>query len=76
MEKRKGKVKFKTHIVSDIDPRVIVVEHACWFPESDSQVLYQWKDLNINALTENGYSYEPSIGTVNLRGLPCRVSRV
>ena len=75
VENRRGKVKFKAHLASDIDPRVIVVEHAWWFPESDSQVLYHWKDSNINALTENSYPYEPSMGTVNLRGLPCRVSR-
>ncbi len=75
LENRKARVKFKTNFLKDIDPRVAVVEHAWWFPEMDPQMLYKFMDSNINVLTESGPSCEPSIGTVNLRGLRCRVSK-
>lgn len=71
----KGRAKFKTKLSSDIDPRVVITEHAWWFPERDPGELYDWKESNINVLTSNDPPYEPSIGTVNLRGIPCRICK-
>jgi anaerobic selenocysteine-containing dehydrogenase len=70
---RQGRAKFKVKLSSDVDPRVVVTEHAWWFPEKDAADLYGWQESNINLLTSNEPPYEPSLGTVNLRGIGCRI---
>ncbi len=76
IESKQGRAKFKARYDGNLHPRVIVAEHGWWFPESDAHGLYEWKISNLNRLTSNTPPYEPSIGTVNLRGLPCKMSRV
>ncbi len=43
-----------------------------WFPEDRTDVC-GWDRANINVLTRSEPPYDPGIGTVNLRGIPCRV---
>jgi len=76
VENKQGRAKFKVKLSSEIDPGVVITEHGWWFPEKDALDFYQWKESNINVLTKNSPPYEPSIGSVNLRGMPCRVYRV
>ena len=76
VENERGKIKSMAKLSSNIDPRVVIAEHGWWFPEKDAKDLYNWKDSNINVLTKNDPPYEPSIGTVNLRGIQCRISRI
>ncbi len=73
VENEMGRAKFKTKLGSNIDPRVVIAEHGWWFPEKDASEFYNWKESNINVLTKSDPPYEPSIGTVNLRGIACRL---
>ncbi|MFH1349995.1 MAG: molybdopterin-dependent oxidoreductase [Pseudomonadota bacterium] len=75
VENRQGRARFKAKLSADIDPRVVSAEHAWWFPEKDAANLYDWKESNINVLTKNDPPYEPSLGSMNLRGIPCRIHK-
>jgi anaerobic selenocysteine-containing dehydrogenase len=76
VENKQGRAKFKVKLNSSINRSVIFGEHAWWFPERDDGRLYDWKASNINMLTKNDPPYEPSLGSVNLRGISCRIYKV
>ena len=76
VENGQGRARFKASLSRRVVPGVVVGEHAWWFPEKGPSDIYMWKESNINILTSNDPPYEPAIGTVNLRGFPCRVSKV
>jgi thiosulfate reductase/polysulfide reductase chain A len=61
---------------SDIDPRVVKVDYAWWFPEDGAADLYGWAKSNINVLTDNQPPFNPEVGASNMRGLLCRVYKV
>jgi anaerobic selenocysteine-containing dehydrogenase len=73
VENGEGRAKFKAVFQSEVNPRIVIVEHAWWFPEKDPLGFYDWKGSNINVLTKTDPPYEPAIGTMNLRGISCRV---
>jgi len=73
IETPKGKVKQRLAFNPDLDPRIVVVSFGWWFPE-DRLKLFGWDKSNINILTRSEPPYDPGIGTVDLRGIPCRVS--
>jgi anaerobic selenocysteine-containing dehydrogenase len=73
VENGNGRAKFKAVFQSEIDPRIVIVEHAWWFPEKDPLDFYDWKGSNINVLTMTDPPYEPTMGTMNLRGISCHV---
>jgi len=73
VENKQGRAKFKVKLNSGINPKVVFGEHAWWFPEKDAAGLYDWKASNINMLTSNDPPYEPTLGSVNLRGISCRL---
>jgi anaerobic selenocysteine-containing dehydrogenase len=76
VENKQGRAKFKVNLNSGLHPNVVLGEHAWWFPERDAAGLYDWKTSNINMLTKNDPPYEPSLGSVNLRGISCRIYKV
>ncbi|MGD9038944.1 MAG: molybdopterin-dependent oxidoreductase, partial [Desulfobacteraceae bacterium] len=76
VENKQGRAKFKVKLNSGINRSVVLGEHAWWFPEKDGADLYDWKVSNINMLTKNDPPYEPSLGSVNLRGISCRIYKV
>jgi len=73
LETPQGKIRQKASLNPDIDPRVVVAAYGWWFPERKDLELSGWKESNINMLTENDPPYEPTIGSTNLRAIPCRV---
>jgi hypothetical protein len=75
VENRQGRAKLKVILNSGINIRVVSGEHAWWFPEGDAPVLYDWKVSNINMLTSNDPPYEPTLGSVNLRDICCRLHK-
>jgi anaerobic selenocysteine-containing dehydrogenase len=75
VENQQGRAKFKVRLNSGINPSVVLAEHAWWFPEKDAVSLYDWNASNINLLTKNDPPYEPTLGSVNLRGFPCRLHK-
>ena len=76
VENKQGRAQFKVKLNSGINPSVVFGEHAWWFPEKDGAELYDWKGSNINMLTKNDPPYEPSLGSVNLRGISCHIYKV
>lgn len=72
IETEKGKIRQKVSFNTELDPRVIIVSYGWWFPEKGPST---WKQSNVNVLTKSEPPYDPSIGTVKLRGVPCKVSK-
>jgi anaerobic selenocysteine-containing dehydrogenase len=70
-----GTIRQKASLDSDLDPRVVVAAYGWWFPERRDLELSGWKESNINILTENDPPYDPTIGSTNLRAIPCRVCK-
>ena len=74
IETKKGRIMQKVSLDSDLDPRVAFVSFGWWFPEEPSN-MYQWDKSNLNVLLDNEPN-EPATGTVETRGIPCRVYSV
>jgi anaerobic selenocysteine-containing dehydrogenase len=71
---RRGRIRQKAVLSEEIDPRVVGVDYAWWFPERGAGDLYGWSESNINILTDDGHPYSRELGTPNLRGMLCKVS--
>ena len=75
IETVRGRIRQKAHVTSSIDPRVVGVDYAWWFPETGPSNLYGWKEANINILTDDMPPFNFEMGTTNLRGILCRISK-
>jgi anaerobic selenocysteine-containing dehydrogenase len=73
IETKRGRIKQRLCLNPDLDPRVVVVAFGWWFPEEGPSDLYGWRKSNINVLVENRPPYDPTTGSAQLRGIPCRV---
>ncbi len=73
IETREGRIKQKLELDPDLDPRVAVASYGWWFPEEGD--LFGWSESNINILTQSE-NFEASLGSVQLRGIPCRIRRI
>ncbi len=71
---RRGEIRQKARLTSDIHPGVVNAEHGWWFPEEPGPEHGVWRS-NANVLTDNGPPYDPAMGTYSLRALLCRVER-
>jgi anaerobic selenocysteine-containing dehydrogenase len=75
IESPRGRAKLRTKLNGGIDPRVVVAEHAWWYPEVKTPDR-GWDISNINMLTDNSYeSMDPLMGATNLRVLLCKIYR-
>lgn len=75
IETKRGRIKQKAALTKGLDPRVVVVDYAWWFPEKGASELYGWDEANINILTDSDPPYNREIGSTNLRGIVCKVYR-
>jgi anaerobic selenocysteine-containing dehydrogenase len=73
IEAATGKIRQKVVLDKDLHPRVVVAAYGWWFPERKDLELSGWKESNINILTASDPPYDPTIGTTNLRAIPCRI---
>ena len=73
IENKRGKIKQKAKVSAIVDQRVIVIDHAWWFPEKGSQELFGWAESNYNVLTNDNPSFNNEVGSFNIRGLACKV---
>jgi len=73
IETKRGKIKQKAILSPDVDPRVVVVDYAWWFPEGSTSDLYDWSKSNINILTDDQPPFNRETGGSNLRGIVCKV---
>jgi anaerobic selenocysteine-containing dehydrogenase len=76
IENKRGRIKQRAVLTEAVDPRVVRASYGWWFPEQDAKTLHGWQDSNINVLTPSDPPYNPEIGSTNLRGILCRVSKV
>ena len=70
---KRGRIKQKAAFSEEIDPRVVGVDYAWWFPEKGADQLYGWRESNINILTDDTPPYNRELGSTNLRGILCKV---
>lgn len=73
VETRRGKIKQRAMLSPDIDPRVVMVDYAWWFPEEGHADLYGWAESNLNILTDDQPPFNREMGSPNLRGMLCKV---
>jgi len=73
IETKKGRIMQRLCLNPDLDPRVVFAAFGWWFPEEGPSKLYGWRKSNINVLLENEPPYDPTTGSAQLRGIPCRV---
>lgn len=74
IESKKGRITQKLTLDKDLDPRVVYASFGWWFPEEPAN-LYEWDKANVNILLDNTQE-EPATGSVELRGIPCRVYEI
>lgn len=75
VETKRGRIKQRAILSPDIDPRVVVVDYAWWFPEDGPADLYSWAKSNINILTDDQPPFNRETGSANLRGIVCKVHK-
>ena len=72
---RRGTIRLKARLVESLDPRVVALDYAWWYPEKGESRLFAWDESNINVLTSNSPPFNREMGTPSLRGIFCRVSK-
>jgi len=72
IETKRGKIRQKAALSTNIDPRVVILEHGWWFPEKVAD-LHGWYESNINVLTSSNPPYSRELGSVSLRGILCKI---
>ena len=72
IETPRGRIRMRARMHPGIDPRVVAVPHAWWFPERDGPD-YGWREANGNLLTDGSGPCDPAVGAVSIRSLLCRV---
>jgi len=70
---RRGRIRQKTLFSEEMDPRVVGVDYAWWFPEKGAEAQYGWRESNINILTDDKPPFNRELGSTNLRGIICTV---
>lgn len=76
IETARGRIKQRAEISSRVDPRVVVADYAWWFPERAETDLFGLADSSYNVLTSDDPPFNKEVGSFNIRGLACRVSKV
>ncbi|GAG86263.1 unnamed protein product, partial [marine sediment metagenome] len=69
IETKRGRIKQKADLSTGVDPRVVVVDHAWWFPERGEAELFGWAESNYNVLTNGEPPFNREVGSFNIRGL-------
>ncbi|MFC1906185.1 molybdopterin-dependent oxidoreductase, partial [Chloroflexota bacterium] len=72
IESPRGRCKQKAMLTIGIDPRVVLAEHAWWFPEKPAPEHGVWES-NINLLLTSDPPYDPGLGSTPARSLLCKV---
>lgn len=73
IETLRGKIKQRAILADDLDPKVVWINPCWWFPEKEAVNLYGWEKSNINILTNDSPPFNKEMGSVNLRGLRCKI---
>ena len=71
---RRGEIRMKAVVTTDIAPGVVNADHGWWFPEKTAPDFGVW-DSNVNVLTSADPPYDPAFGSYQLRGLLCCIAK-
>ncbi len=74
IETKNGKITQKLALEPSLDPRVVMGSFGWWFPD-DPADFYGLHKSNINVLVPTDRPHEPTVGSVQMRGIPCRVGK-
>jgi thiosulfate reductase / polysulfide reductase chain A len=66
------RVKFRAHLTTELDPRMVHVQHGWWFPENPSPD-HGIFESNINVVLTDDPPREEICGSVATRGTLCRI---
>lgn len=73
IETPRGRIKQKAWLFAGIDPRVVITQHAWWYPEKPDHGLWE---SNANVLTTSDLPCDPATGATTFRALLCRIYKV
>lgn len=68
-----GRIRQKVKLREDLPKEVVFASYAWWFPERGPEGLYGWDEANLNLVLSSAPPYDQAMGSLRLRGLPCRV---
>ncbi|MBN1226465.1 MAG: molybdopterin-dependent oxidoreductase [Deltaproteobacteria bacterium] len=75
IESPRGKIRQKAKLSHTVNPRVVVADHAWWFPEKGEQDLFGLDESNYNVLTNDQPPFSSEVGSFTIRGVACEVSK-
>jgi anaerobic selenocysteine-containing dehydrogenase len=75
IETKRGRIKQKAILSTDVDPRVVGIDYGWWFPENNLSNPDDWTEANINILTNDQPPFNREMGSPVLRGILCTVYR-
>ena len=75
IETKRGRIRQKVKLDNTIDPRVIEIDYGWYYPEKHTEPLMGWCVANMNVLTSNNPPFNREMGSSNLRGFACKVSK-
>ena len=73
---KRGSIRQKAKFSKEMDPRIVGVDYAWWFPEKGPKEAYGWAESNINILTDDAPPFNREMGSANLRGILCKVENI
>jgi anaerobic selenocysteine-containing dehydrogenase len=73
IESKRGKIRQRANVADLVDPRVIVADHAWWFPEKGEADLFGFEDSNYNVLTSDEPPFDDAFGSFTIRGVMCKI---
>jgi anaerobic selenocysteine-containing dehydrogenase len=68
----KGRLRYKARLIADMHPDVVAGPHGWWFPEKPEPE-HGCFESNINAVLSLDPPYDPVVGNIQCRAVPCRV---
>ena len=75
IETKRGRIKQKATLSTDVDLRVVGIDYGWWFPENNLSNSYDWAEANVNILTNDQPPFNREMGSPVLRGILCKVYR-
>jgi anaerobic selenocysteine-containing dehydrogenase len=73
IESRKGRIQQRLKIAPYIHPQVVMAAFG-WSDFDEETKQYDWRKNNLNILTDADPPHDPATGSVQFRGVPCRIS--
>ncbi len=75
IETPRGAIQQTACISDEVHPKVLGVDYAWWFPEARPAEGFGWCMANVDILTDDSPPFNPELGSINLRGLYCKIYR-